>query len=505
MYKATNKNNTAINVLKACIFISVLFQLLFNLISCLHDCAANFALCVNTYVLFAVIIVYVFAKGVNKHFLLFGFLFCFFVFLMGQKFFIVLRGGEYDRFLTFKALTLDGKEYLTFVNLLYFSLISCFVGYFSTKRRSKAKKVRTAVAKKPDLKKMLRLLRVAYIVTFICTLVMQVTIILAKRDLSYTDGYLVNVNVNPVIKIGNYLFLGVAFLYLACKPSKKEMLCVLISFMLVQGGVQLFIGRRALLAQVLLFIMWYCICYFKLDEKKFALKHFILLVAFALAVIVLFYIVEVLRGGQSVNEVSLFGAIEKFFISTGGSDSTIANVIRYQDKFPQSGIVYLFSPIRDALFDNIITRKIFSFITGYSGEAVAQGLEYLTRHNTFSHWLSYIVNPDLYLSGYGMGSSYISELYFAFGIIGIIVFGFVLGFVIKKCGNVFSSANGIYVKAFVMFFVYNLFILPRASVFSAATDLLYFIAALIVIKLLYSLFCVSDGEYSYRGGYERIS
>lgn len=503
MHKSVSKNNVANGVVKVCCFISLLVQVLCGLISLFNNYTANFMLFLNVYALFAIIIIFILFKGINKHFLLFGFFVCFFIFILGQKFFVVLQGGRYDRFLTFSALTLSGKEYFTFVNLLYFSLLSCFVGYF-LKSPISQKSGNRQPSKKINLRKMRKLLRALYVITFICALVMQLTILSAKKDLSYTDGYLVNVDVNPIIKIGNYLFMGIAFLYLASEPPKKEMWCILISFILVQGAIQLFIGRRALIAQVLLFIVWYCICYFRLDRKKFTAKHFLLLLVFALVMIVLFYIVEVLRGGRSIDGISLFEAIERFFVSTGGSDSTIANIIRYKDAFPKSGIVYLLSPLSDALFDNILVRKIIALVSGYDVGSVAQGYEYLARHDSFSHWLSYTVNPELYLNGYGMGSSYISELYFAFGIIGIIIFGFVLGRCINRCNNLRLIKNNIYVKSLVMFFVYNLFTLPRGGVFASATNLLYLITAMIAVKLLYALTCPAK-DYSYGGRYERVS
>ena len=501
MYKSVRKNNATDCIVKLCCAISFVFQLLCDLISFSFDYAANFALFLNVYILFAVIIAYFFVNGINKHFLAFSFFVCFFIFLLGQKFFVVLQGGSYDRFLTFSALTLRVKEYFSFVNLLYFSLLSCFAGYVLFKPRF-CKERKTGSAKKNELKNMRKLLRVLYVITFVCAFVMQWTIFKAKKDLSYTDSYLVNVDVNTVIKIGNYLFTGIAFLYLASAPKKKEMLWILFSFLFVKGFIQLFTGRRALLAQVLLFIVWYFVCYFKYDKKKFTLKHFALLFVFALLLIVLFYAVEALRGGHGVGGVSLLKMIEKFFTFTGGSDSTIANIIRHKSEFPRRGVVYLFNPLYEALFDNVLTRKIIAVITGTDAGSVAQGLEYLNRHDSFSHWLSYIVNPELYLNGYGMGSSYISEVYFAFGTVGFVIFGLILGACIRRCNNL-RYVNGVYAKAFVMLFVYNVFVLPRGGVFSAATELLYLLAAMVLVKILCFIIYPAK-HYSYGGKYERV-
>lgn len=488
-------NNTVSSILQFSICVTFAFHLLICAVGIFTDYSTNFFAYVNTYVLFFLIVFYIFSVGVNKHFLYFCFCVCFFIFLMGQKFFVVLDGGSYDTFLTFKGLQLTKREYFTFINLMYFSLLCCFIGYFVSKPQQYVVKNKPQ-SSKLDLDKTRAVIRVFYIITFICACIMQIEILLAKRGMSYTDGYLINVDVNPIIKIGNYLFLGMAFLYLSCRPSKKEMIAILISFMFVDGFLQLFVGRRALLAQTLFFIIWYSICYLKADEKKFTFKHFAWLCLFAVILIFLFWIVEVLRSGSSFSGTSFFGIIKNFCISTGGSDSTIANIIHYGDDFPKEGYVYYFSPIKDALLDNVVSRQIISILTGTDSSSVAQGLEYLSRHDSFSHWLSYTVNPELYLKGYGMGSSYIAETYFAFGTVGVVLFNLILGWLIRKLNTFNNDSDRIYLKATCLYIVHNLFVLPRGGVFSTATDFLYFAVALLIIKIISSLACQKQGSGS---------
>ncbi len=480
-------NNTASSILQFAICLTFVFHLLICSVGIFTGYSTNFFAYVNTYVLFFLIVLYLFSVGINKHFLYFCFCVCFFIFLMGQKFFVVLDGGSYDTFLTFKGLQLSSWEYFTFINLMYFSLLGCFIGYFVSKPQKYVINKSETGSPSVDMGKMRAIIRVLYIITFICASIMQFEIVLAKRGMSYTDGYLINVDVNPVINIGNYLFLGMAFLYLSCRPSKKEMIAIIVSFMFVDGFLQMFVGRRALLAQSLFFIIWFTICYLKADEKKFTFKHFVWLCIFGVMLIFLFWIVEVIRSGSSFDGTSFLEIIENFCISTGGSDSTIANIIHYGDEFPKEGYVYYFSPIKDALFDNVVVRQFTSILTGTDSASVAQGLEYLGRHDSFAHWLSYTVNSDLYLKGYGMGSSYIAETYFAFGTLGVVIFNLILGFLIRKLSTFKNESNRIYLKATCLFVVHNLFVLPRGGVFSSATDFLYFAVALLIIKFISSL------------------
>ena len=363
-------NNTASSILQFAICLTFVFHLLICSVGIFTGYSTNFFAYVNTYVLFFLIVLYLFSVGINKHFLYFCFCVCFFIFLMGQKFFVVLDGGSYDTFLTFKGLQLSSWEYFTFINLMYFSLLGCFIGYFVSKPQKYVINKSETGSPSVDMGKMRAIIRVLYIITFICASIMQFEIVLAKRGMSYT---------------------------------------------------------------------------------------------------------------------SFLGIIENFCISTGGSDSTIANIIHYGDEFPKEGYVYYFSPIKDALFDNVVVRQFTSILTGTDSASVAQGLEYLGRHDSFAHWLSYTVNSDLYLKGYGMGSSYIAETYFAFGTLGVVIFNLILGFLIRKLSTFKNESNRIYLKATCLFVVHNLFVLPRGGVFSSATDFLYFAVALLIIKVISSL------------------
>ncbi len=488
MYSAVKKRGMHAgglsNIIFICIVVSVFCHIGMVIYGILSEYSSNFKLFVNTYILFFLIILYIISRGINKHFLILSFFVCFFIFLMGQKFFVVLDGGEYNRFLTFKALELNGSEYFTFINLLYLSLLSIFIGYFMTKTKKVPKAKCGCQNNAKTIAATRSIVRVFYYITFVCALIMQIEILRAKSGMSYTDGYLINVDVNPLIKIGNYLFLGMAFLYLSCRPPKKEMLLILFTFIFVEGFLQLFNGRRALLAQSVFFIIWFYICYSKADEKRFTLKRFLLLCVLGLLLILLFGVVEVLRSGENFSPAPILDMVKSFFISTGGSDSTIANTIHYAGEFPKAGYVYFFDPLKDAIFNNVAIRHLVSLFTGADSASAAQGLGYLSQHNTFSHWLSYIVNPELYLNGYGMGSSFIAETYFAFGTIGVILFGLFLGFFIRKLSKFDNASNKIYKKAMGLFFVYNLFVLPRGSVLAPATDFLYFLTALLIVKIV---------------------
>ena len=489
-YPQIKNNKTNYVAMSAFLLIafSSVAHLIFNIVYVASNREINIGFFINTYILLLGILVYFVAKGINKHFLIFCFYVCFFTFLMGQKLLVSLDGGRIDEFLTFKLLQLTQSEYVVFINLLYYSIIGVFLGYtFATSLKNKKtqpmlKDFDAPLKELPDVN-LLNIVRVLFVISFVCAFAMQLKIVIEKRQTSYVEGYLTNVDINPLIKIGNFLFLGVSLFYLALKPKKIEMFAVLFALLLLNGGLQMFVGRRALLAQSVLFVGWYCLMYFQYDGKKIKWQHLALCLLCGLLIIVLFVVIEQIRSGQSRTDISLIGIVKRFFISTGGSDSVIGNTIRYKDSFPKGGITYLMAPVKDAVCDNFLIRKIIYIFTGQEVLSYGQSIEYLNHHDTFSHWLSYIVLPEYYLSGHGMGSSYIAEIFISFGVIGVGLFGLLLGYVIKRISKLSVRTNK-YVKAIQMFFIYNLFVLPRGGVFDAAMGFIYLIVALAIVKLV---------------------
>ena len=487
-----NENTMVIQVL---MILSAVVELLCLFFHAFDKEFCNMCMFFNSYVLILLIALYFLVAGINLHFLCFVFFACFFIFLMGQKMFVYFETGGYDEFLTFQFLKLDPDEYFIFAQLMYGTILFVFLGYqFGRKffRKDTALSLQTsdafAVAAEERRQDSLfrgyrRILWVLFVICFLCAFYMQLKIVIEKSDVSYTDGYLINVDVNALIKVGNYLFPGIAFLLLASRPKRWEMFIAILLFAIVEGGLQLLIGRRAVLASVVLFVVWYLVYYFGYHEKKMPLRYLFILILFALAGMLFFWFVEQVRS-DSDESFSFFGAIRDFMVSTGGSDSVIANTIHRAEDFPKSGIVYLFNPIKEALFNNVLVRKLIEIFTGQAIPSLVQGEEYVQAHDSFSHWISYLVNSELYCNGYGMGTSFVAELYLAFCRIGVLFGSAAIGLLIFKLSKTNIRSLSVGSTALKMQLIYYLFTLPRSGLFDCATNLLYLLCAVLLFRVL---------------------
>lgn len=444
-----------------------IFQLMLLLIGALFTSSTiNNLIHANIYALvLSILLVCFLEKGIEKAFLGFSFFLCFVIFLMGQKLF----ADERNVFLTFIRTELDQKEYYTFLVLLSVAIIFTYYSYFCNMVSAQTDK---RTGESFNNRRLLPIVRILFFATLPFACYMQATIVIVKSGLSYTGGYLVNVDFPVFVRAAYYVFASVTMLYLAIRPPKKEVYIVLLSFLIIEGGMQLFQGRRALFATTLLFELWYLMKYH--NVKKIKRKYYLMGGLAIFIVICLFFVVEQLRSDKQMAILSVFEIIKKLIISTGASDSVIANTIRYKNEFPDCGVLYLFDPIINNPIANIINGKM----------GIAQGMEYIESFHSFSHQISFIVEPSLYLAGYGMGSSYIAEVYLAFGVLGVCIVSTFLGKMISVFENC-SLRGNVFVNASYFVLVKSLFALPRSGLFDWFSDMIYLLFVFMIVYPFY--------------------
>lgn len=424
----------------------------------------NMFLFYNNYVIVALMLLsLIIRKNVNDT-LIILFYVCFFVFLMGQKIF----KKEKNVFLTFTRTELTDAQFFSFITILSLGIIFTYYSYciFSYKRENRNNRNCFSTTEVD-----LTITKYLFYLTLPMAAYMQIKIVLAKSSMVYTDSYLVNVNIPTVVKIGYYLFVSFALIYLSLKPKRKELFVALTVLLLIEGGLQLLQGRRALFASTLFFVIWYLLKYF--DVKNFNIEYLLFGSIVLLVLILVFFVVEAKRSGIENVNVFLPSIIEKLMISTGGSDSVIANTIVNKNSFPKAGINYLINPV--------LQNPIIVILTGKSG--VSQGLEYLQNFDSFSHWISYLTQPSLYCAGYGMGSSYLAEIYLAFGNIGVTIVSVLLGLLICKLSEE-TFSNSVLEESIKYVLIKNLFTLPRGGLFSWFSDFTYLIIGYAIVYIV---------------------
>lgn len=471
--KLTTKNIKWI-ILDSIIIVLSLFQTTLLIINACGDVVnlGNIIFYIN-YILIACVIASLVIRGRTEHFLAIIFFLCFFIFLMGQKLFM----AEKNVFLTFARTELNHAEYNVFLSIIFIGIVVTYFAYlFACGNNSK----RNNIVNIKDYSSYYPIIRLFYLITLPCAVYMQLKIVIVRSALSYTDSYLTNVDVPAIIKIGYYLFSSISLLYLALKPPKKDVYFIIAVLLLIEGGVQLLQGRRALFATTLLFIVWYLLKYYKVE--KINLKIVLGVILGGVLLVVLFYFVEMQRSNVETSTTQITDIIQNFMISTGGSDSVIGNTIAHSKLFPKAGFWYLVDPI--------VNNPVFNIISGKGG--ISQGNEYLESFNSFSHWISYLTESSLYYSGHGMGSCYLAEVYLAFKLPGVFVISIVIGIVIHIISkNDFE--NYIFLTTIEFVLVKNLFTLPRSGLFGWFGDFTYLVVTFCIVYLFHKIYSAKDG------------
>lgn len=99
----------------------------------------------------------------------------------------------------------------------------------------------------------------------------------------------------------------------------------------------------------------------------------------------------------------------------------------------------------------------------FTGESLVAGnaVERYTEGHQLSHVVSYLVMPDLYLSGSGYGSTYVAELYLDGGLVGVVVGSLLLGALLGQLPRLLD--RHLVVCAIGLLVVRELFFVTRGS------------------------------------------
>ena len=161
-----------------------------------------------------------------------------------------------------------------------------------------------------------------------------------------------------------------------------------------------------------------------------------------------------IRTGSSLATGTSFGDL-LYTLFTGVADSD--KVIKYgyilKSEFPK-GHFYTLGSVIDYFKYSALSRLLLG-----TDVTVSQTVEYALQGNGYSYTLSYLYYPSQFLSGHGLGSCYIAELYQDMGYLGVFLGNVLLGIIIR---NVFTLSKNSVIKNAIIFYMFKLLMLtPR--------------------------------------------
>lgn len=401
------------------------------------------------------------------------FYFSFFIFLMGRMFMDIFIYG----YVTFNF---NHKISIHILVCLYISILFLRIG--GDLLKIKKKKVSEFIGNNIIKSRMKNISRIIFYFAFIATIPIVIEEYLFIIDNSYGELYTSFQSKLPaIIRIISNMRTISVFIFLGCFPTKKEVKLPII-LILFSGILLMFTGDRTNLSQAILII----ILYFGIrqamnpEEQWIKVKHLffgIIIIPFFLA-FMSFYVY--LREGFDTNEVTFLSQFVRFFRSLGRSVDVIGYEKLYENELPIN--LYSISNIINYLKYNHITELLFNMQMPQQ-----HTVQFAIEGYSFMHSLTYLIDPTLYLNGHGAGSSYIAEVYFDFGYIGIMFINIIYGVFLTRIRKL-KAYNPVLVGCYLQA-VNIMFYIPRGPADYPVTYILNFtVITCIFVILLYSYY-----------------
>lgn len=221
--------------------------------------------------------------------------------------------------------------------------------------------------------------------------------------------------------------LHISFLaYLATNPSKRAITIPTIAYM-VAAAVSLGTGQRTQFA-LSAAIVFLFIAYRHLVEdpsgRWITARIKVGTVLIAPVALVLSGVIAQMRTTYGPRGSGLLTPILDPLYAQGASVEVIGYGYVYQAQTAHTHL-YSFGPLLD-----LFQRHLPALVGMGPGVLTGQTVDRATNSGYFSHAISYLVMPDKYLRGYGLGSSFVAELWADFSYPGVLIGSFFIGLVV---------------------------------------------------------------------------
>ena len=263
------------------------------------------------------------------------------------------------------------------------------------------------------------------------------TILFVLRN-GYLTSFTETAGVPSIISRFSLFFTPAFAVFLATMPSGKQLrlpMCVYGVYLLAS----LFTGRRNTIVTNLLMLALYAVLRDNLlpKEKRILTKRLVALVCvLGVGGVYLLQMVAYIRSG-SAGGGSLLNTLVSFIDSQGASFRVMVKTFDYGEYLDTAnGWRYLFFPLELFLNNNSIGQSVFHT----TPILTLQTAEFAEHTYSYSHVITYLVDPAKFLRGEGFGTCYAAEAYVAFGIGGVIVISAVIGLAFRWFSSMLSHS-----------------------------------------------------------------
>ena len=248
-------------------------------------------------------------------------------------------------------------------------------------------------------------------------------------------------------------------IYLATLPKKRSAFVMLLIYVL-STVPSLLIGIRNPFVLSLLFSLTYYMLRDFLEQKNVwigKLEKILICVGIPLGIIAM-VVYSFSRMGGSIAIRNPLSLLANFFYSQGITfDVAVVGTTYGTELADICPVNYTFGGIIDYVYRGTIGQALFGTLPLTPGNSEFNAL----NGNSLAHALSYLANRESYLSGTGLGSTFVLETYIDFGYIGVMLFSFILGGLLVLMSQAFGKR--ILLSTIILYALTNIFFMPRAE------------------------------------------
>lgn len=422
-------------------------------------------------------------KDLGNRAVFFFFNLSFFTFLIGGIFFEMLSGQSW------------WVDYSTEVNLhvllsIFLSLFSLFMGMVMSEYVNKGKKSKNNFKQRIKALENINIQKTSKVMFYLTYIVLIITLlekslyVLQNGYVSLYTDYATHLP-SFILKIAetNKIFL---FIYLSTLPKKKDARNVVL-LNLAYLILTIFTGVRNTFVVGLFVLLTYAIFrdakFSEIDVKWIGKYEKIVIIVGLPFLIAFLNLYGSIRSNATVQDFSFFDQIINFFKTQGASINVLYYGKEYENLLPTTNTSYTFGPLI-----TYFTRGTFASIVTGLDQIKNNTVEMAIYGNNFGATITYLVNPQYYLSGGGLGTQYIAELYADFGYLGIIIFNFILGCIFIWIPRV--AFNKWWTFAIGISICYDIYLMPRSfaltfiGTFMSLTTWLPIILVVLITKFI---------------------
>ncbi len=273
--------------------------------------------------------------------------------------------------------------------------------------------------------------RISKILSYGCSLFF-IIIILEKSIFVINNGYFAlyadfESHLPSIVHKLSALYTPLFYLFLATFPSRKEARLPIIVYLTI-ATLSLTTGSRTVFMLALVFMLFYYSVrnFVTPEEPWLSRKAIIVMISIAPFILAGMFVIDFIRGDKEMEEAGVWDLFVNFFYQQGTSARVIGLTYEMQDIL-DDGRIFSFGQFIDNFNKNFIFK-----LMGNAVEYRPQTEEMALYGHSLANTLSYLEMHRSFLSGVGLGSSYIAEVWHDFGYIGLLLWNMMYGVIFAR-------------------------------------------------------------------------